>query len=182
MNTPSLFSCQQGFSLIEMLIVVAILGILVLIGYPAIISLLQSMESQRIENELKQALRQARSESFITKQDVVVCMADSNRQCNRTAQDSLLVFIDSNRNGRIDNKETPIYQTSTQLKYGTLTLNASLHRPYMRYQGNTGKPTGHFGHIKYCSQSDNKHLSFKLIVNAHGNVRIERHSLTNIAC
>lgn len=180
-HAPLLYH-QKAYTLIELMIVVAIISIIAIIAYPSILQALQSMESKRVENEIRQALRQARSESSITKQDIVVCTADMTGQCNRLAQDSLLVFNDQNRNGALDDAETPTYQTALKLKYGIISVNASLRRHYIRYQGSTNRPTGHFGHVKYCSFSDNQRLSFKVILNSYGHVRIESQELADIQC
>lgn len=173
---------QSGFGLIETMVVVIIIGILVTFAYPAIISTLQSWESKRVESELKQALRQARAQTYISKADTTLCITDTTHQCNRLGQYGLLLFVDQNKNTRLDSNETTLYYTNLNLKYGSVVVNASAHRNHIRYQGNTGKPTGHFGHILYCSPSDNKRLSFKLILNAQGGVRIQRQDLLNIGC
>lgn len=164
------------------MITLVIMSVIISIAYPYILSTRQAMESKRIEGTLKQTLRQARTQTYISKTNSILCTTDTTNQCNRLGQHGLMVFTDYNQNNTIDNNETILYQTTLNLRYGSIVVNASAHRNHIRYQGNTGKPTGHFGHILYCSPSTNKRLSFKLILNAHGTVRIERQDLIDIGC
>lgn len=133
---------QQAFSLIELMITLIIMGVIISIAYPYVLSTRQAMESKRIENILKQALRQARTQTYISKTNRILCTTDTTNQCNRLGQHGLMVFTDHNQNNIIDNHETILHQTTLNLRYGSIVVNASAHRNHIRYQGNTGKPTG----------------------------------------
>lgn len=172
----------RGFSLIELLVVVAILAVLSLIAVPYVQEWLYALEAQRVEQAFVQGLRQARTHSYITKQDTVICTVNDQGKCERSAKTSLVVFGDANRNHQKDDNESMVYQNAWRLRYGSIVLNASATRGYLRYMGDTAKPRGHIGHLRYCSVSKNKRLSFKVIVNMYGNVRVERGDLVGVGC
>ena len=173
---------QTGWTLIETLVVMAIMGVLLVIAYPYIMEMLYAAESKRVENLFVQALREARANSYITKKDVVICTLNSTGGCDRAADSLLTLFEDVNGNNRKDTTDRVIYQSDWQIKYGSILLRTSLSRDYIRYMGDTAKPRGHIGHLRYCSVSGNKRLSFKVIVNMYGNVRVERGDLVEVGC
>ena len=165
---------QLGFSLIEMMVVVALIAIVALIAYPSVMELRYTMESKRVEAAFRQGLRLARAQSHISRKDVVICTLDAMGVCKRDGDTTLTLFYDNNKNNKKDNDDTIIHQENWHLRYGTILLRTSLTRDYIRYMGDTAKPRGHIGHLRYCSVSQNSDLSFKVIVNMAGNVRVER--------
>lgn len=173
---------QQAFTLIEMLVVIAIVAIMAVIAYPYFMEWLYAIEAKRVEHLFVQGLKEARAQSYITKKDVVICTINEAGQCSRGANTMLILFHDENRNNKKDEADTLIYQSAWWIKHGEITLNTSLSRDYIRYMGDTSRPRGHIGHLRYCSVSDNKRLSFKVIVNMYGNVRVEREELVEVGC
>lgn len=173
---------QEAYTLIEMLVVVSIMGIMSVLAYPYIMEYLYAMESKRVESAFIQMTRQARNYSYMNRQDVVICTLDESGNCGRSANTTLALFYDKNRNNKKDNGDDIIEQGTWRLKYGDILLRTSLSRDYIRYMGDTAKPRGHIGHLRYCSVSKNKRLSFKVILNMHGNVRVERGDLVEVGC
>lgn len=173
---------QQAYTLVEMLVVISIIGIMIALAYPYVMEYLRAMESKRVEATFVQMLRQARNYSYITRQDVVMCTLDELGNCGRNANATLTLFYDKNRNNKKDAEDNIIEQVAWKIKYGDILLRTSASRDYIRYMGDTAKPRGHIGHLRYCSVSNNKKLSFKVIVNMYGNVRVERGDLIEVGC
>lgn len=173
---------QKAFTLVELTVVVAIIAIVALLAYPYVLHLLKASESKRVERMFIDALRQARAESYTSKQDVLICTLNAQQICDRGGRDALWVFFDNNDNNQKDVDEKALYEQQWQLKYGDIELRASALRPYIRYMGDTAKPRGHFGHLKYCSSSEEARLSFKVIFNAYGQIRVERGDLVEVGC
>lgn len=65
-------SCQSGFSLIEMLVVISIIAILAAMAAPSIGSMLDSQRNKQTAEAVVAILRQARAESQIRRQDITV--------------------------------------------------------------------------------------------------------------
>lgn len=165
---------QKAFTLVELLVVISVVAIIALIAYPSVMNLLYGIESRRVEASFIAGLREARTQSFIHKKDVVICTVDAYGVCRRGADTRLILFYDNNKNNKKDEEDTVISQSAWRLKYGDILLRTSASRDYIRYMGDTSKPRGHIGHLRYCSVSKNPQHSFKVIVNMQGGVRVER--------
>lgn len=142
---------RQGFTLVELIMTVAILAIIVTIATPIIQTQLARMEAKRIKGQLTSTLSLAKAESYTRKENVLVCLSDTEGHCHRDGDKMLLVFVDKsnskNFNPQID---LLISQQPLNLKYSKLSLRVGNRRHYIKFWGNSGTPRGHFGHIKYC--------------------------------
>ena len=72
---------QRGFTLIELMVTVAILAILVGIGVPAMNNFLNSNRHTAHTSSLKQAIQYARSEAVAKNQDVSICASSDGATC-----------------------------------------------------------------------------------------------------
>lgn len=171
----------KGFTLLEMLVVLVIVGIVMILAYPNILAWLQASESRRVEMMFKDMLREARAESYVTRKDVTICTLNEQGDCDRAGNGMLVMFYDKNSNNKKEENEKALSRQDWRLKYGKILLRASASRHYIEYKGDTARPRGHFGHLQYCSESENPRLSLKVIVNMHGQVRVERADLVGLA-
>lgn len=163
---------QRGFTLVELMVTVLILAIIVAIATPSILTQLANMESQRIKVQLKSALSLAKSESYISRQDILVCLSNDGQQCDRNSDTMLLLFVDKNNNKSFDaSTDILLVKQSLNLKYSTLKLRVGAKRHYTKFWGDSGKPRGHFGHIKYCPTSTYNHSKYQMSFNQNGIIR-----------
>lgn len=155
-----------------MMVVITIIAVLAMLAYPGMMSYLHNTEAKRVRSILMTANQQARIQSFTTKQNVVVCLANIDNICGRLAQDKVLVFYDRDGNQSMGAGEL-IEMYPLELKYGQVEMRSSARRNHMKYFGATGTPKGHFGHIKYCSEK-NTTLSYEVVVTQVGNVWVRK--------
>lgn len=172
---------QKAFTLLELSVVMVIVGIMVALAYPSILAWLQASESRRAEMMFKDMLRQARAEAYISKRDVMICTLNAQKECDRAGVGVLVMFYDENRNGKKDVNESVLFEQDWKLRYGQILLRVSAARHHIKYQGHSATPRGHFGHLRYCSESNNARLSFKVIVNGHGRVSLDRGDLVGMS-
>lgn len=142
---------NKGFTLVELIVTVCVLAIIVTIAAPAIRTQLARMEAKRIQSQLENSLALAKAESYIRRQNVIVCLSDTGGRCHRDSDKTLLLFIDKNDNNHFDAQvDSLVVQQSLNPKYSKLSLRVGSRRHYTKFWGDSGKPRGHFGHIKYC--------------------------------
>ncbi|WP_299185604.1 GspH/FimT family pseudopilin [uncultured Psychrobacter sp.] len=162
---------QSGFNLVELIVTVAILAIIATIAAPAIMDQLASMEAKRIKNQLESTLKIAKAESFIRRQNLLVCLSDAGGRCHRDSDQKLLLFVDNNNNKHFDAQiDLLVNEETLNPKYSTLSLRVGNQRHYTKFWGDSGKPRGHFGHIKYCPSPTYSQAMYQISFNQNGNI------------
>ncbi|WP_281645615.1 GspH/FimT family pseudopilin [Parendozoicomonas sp. Alg238-R29] len=78
---------DSGFTLIEMIIVIAIVGIISVMAYPSMDGFIQRNSISSQTNELISLLQYARSEAVTRKADVQVCASTNGTSCSATPAD-----------------------------------------------------------------------------------------------
>ncbi|HAV47359.1 MAG TPA: general secretion pathway protein GspH, partial [Psychrobacter sp.] len=160
-----------GFTLIELIVTVAVLAIILMIATPYILQQLASMEAKRIEGQIKNTLKLAKAESIIRRQDLLVCLSNDGGVCNRDSYKKLLLFLDTNNNNNFDvGVDGLLEEQALEPKYSTLYLRVGNKRHYTKFWGDSGSPRGHFGHIKYCPTSNYNHNMYQISFNQGGGI------------
>lgn len=98
---------QQGFTLIELMMTVALAAVLLGMGIPAYQDFVRNNRHATEVNNLISTLQVARSEAVVRNQLITVCPSTNGTGCtNNTEWESgWIVFIDANRNGAVDSGE-----------------------------------------------------------------------------
>lgn len=116
---------QRGFTLIELMVAVAILAILLAVGVPSFQSFIASSRLTTANNDLVGAITLARSEAIRRGSRVTVCKSANSTACTDDGgwQQGWIVFIDTTRagvNAEVNTGETIVsrYEALT----GSLTL------------------------------------------------------------
>lgn len=167
-------STSLGFTLVELLITIVILGILISIATPRFMNLLQDLEAKDIRSKVISALRTSKAESLIRHQYVIMCLANNNNQCHKNATDRLIVFTDKNDNHSFDaTQDTFLLIQVLNLDYGKTHLRVSAGRHYVKFFGDTGLPRGHIGHIKYCPNLASNLNKYLISFNTGGGIKFK---------
>lgn len=162
---------EQGFTLVELIVTIAVLAIITMIATPYILEQLARMEAKRIESQIRNTLTLAKAESYIRRQDLLVCLSNSGGSCHRDSYKQLLLFSDKNNNKNFDlGVDDLLEQQALEPKYSTLYLRVGDKRHYTKFWGDSGKPRGHFGHFKYCPTSTYNHTMYQISFSQGGRV------------
>lgn len=173
----------HGFTLLELMITVAILAILLAIGIPSFQSAIASSQLTNQTNRIVGALQQARIEAIKRNAHVVMCVSDDEETCDSTKSwaSGWLIFQDANKNGAQDGGETILAVGQASPSSTTSVGNTNL-KSSIRY-GADGQLVGVAnGTIRVCKLTravqDNAR---DIVLNRVGRVATERKDL-NGAC
>ncbi len=104
----------QGFTLVELLLVLAIAGIMATIAYPTMSDWLAYRRVSAKSEQLINVLRLARSESVRLNSPVYTCPVDiaatgkPNNYCSTSNAEGYAAFADRNGNKKFDNNDLPL--------------------------------------------------------------------------
>ena len=177
-----LVSKTQGFTLIEVLLTLSLLLILISLAVPSFDNTLQNSEAKEIRNQIINGFRIAKAQSYVQRQDTILCLADASFRCDAQAKEYLLVFTDHDDNHQFDQSVNQmLLQQPLNLDYGRVYLRAG-NRHYIKFFGDSGLPRGHFGHIKYCSNQYLTQNMYQISLNQQGNHRFKPYHFKKTDC
>jgi type IV fimbrial biogenesis protein FimT len=165
----------KAFTLIELLTIVAIVGVLASIAMPRFIELVNNNRMTTQFNELIASLSYARSEAIKRNMSVTVCKSNDGSMCGGDWHNGWIVFVDKDKNGVVDATDELLS------KYGALTAGSLLTfaRNRVTYS-NKGLAIGYTGKFLLCDSRGNNYRK-GLVVSNTGRVRqtVSSDSLAN---
>ncbi|HET8700843.1 MAG TPA: GspH/FimT family pseudopilin [Nitrococcus sp.] len=123
---------SKGFTLIELMITLAVAVILVVAAVPSYRSVVQENRAASQTNALLRALSYARSEAVKHAEVVTICQSSNQSSCGGSTswQGGWIVFSDDNGNGSLDSSTDILLQVGNGLSGGS-TLTAGV--KFIRY-------------------------------------------------
>lgn len=158
-----------GFTLTELLIALAITGILAMIGAPAMGSLLARTRTASAEAAIAGTLRHARSAAVLRNARVLVCPSRDGRQCSAGDdwQHGWIVAKDVDHDGEPDTG-VPVITVQPAMPAGTRVIT-SIGRGHIAFQ-----PSGSAGgsNVRFTICHANAHEGKQVILANSGRVRL----------
>ncbi|MBO2627819.1 GspH/FimT family pseudopilin [Shewanella algae] len=157
---------QLGFSLLEVMVAMALLAVLASVGAPSLKSLYEGYRAQTGIKQVQQLLQFARNQAISYGVRVSVCALKDGR-CEADAwQQGVTVFSDRNGNLALDDDDKLLFQSGAFDSQDILRYN----RDAIRFLPD-GLATGTNGTFKYCPGQANSPHSEALVINQAGRIR-----------
>ncbi|MBK0392948.1 GspH/FimT family protein [Ramlibacter algicola] len=172
-------AAQRGFSLVELLAVLAVAAVLLGVGLPSLRSLVGSMAASAASNDLLADLLFARSEALKRKARVTLCKSADGATCTTAGRwdQGWIVFVDSNGNGTRAAGEL-LLQRQQALGGDLHALGNGTLARYVAYapDGSTRQVGGAFqaGTLTVCRPSAEPVTGRLIVINANGRPRVQK--------
>ena len=175
---PTAARAAQGFTLVEMLVVLAVFGVLLTVAVPTFQSVWASVRMSAVTNDFLGALRLARTNALRLNHTVVMCVSSDAQSCNQNADwhAGWMVFVDRNNNGRRDNEDEQIFLTQGAVT-GVRILGNGAVRRFVSWRSNgtmrrgTGQGVPQMGTVTFCP--DGETHARQIVINIGGRSRIQ---------
>jgi type IV fimbrial biogenesis protein FimT len=167
-----------GFTLVELLVTVAVLALLAAVAAPSMARLVDSTRLTGYSNEFLAAMYLARSEAIKRNTRAVLCKSSTAVACNVSGgwEQGWIVFHDPNNNGTLDAGETVIHQAHALPGGLWLTGNVTVAN-YISFtpSGRTRQVNGAFqmGTLTLCKPSSETE-GRQIVINNAGRPRVIR--------
>jgi type IV fimbrial biogenesis protein FimT len=158
----------QGFTLLELMITLAIAAIIATIGVPSFMGLIRDSRMTASANDFFTALSYARSEAATRNEEVII---ESKSGVNLDWKDGWDIYIDTDDSGDFDINNDELLKTHNALPNGyTLTANAGFNTQ-ISYEP-TGLMTTSFNGRFYLCLDNDLPSSREIVINSLGRARI----------
>lgn len=174
----------QGYSLVEMVVVLALAAMLMAVVVPAVGSILASVKLTSLSNALLFDLYLARSEAIKRNGRVVLCKSADGLTCASGGgwEQGAIVFHDLNNNGSRDPGEGVIYREQVSAREIRVSGNQSVVN-YVSYgpDGRSRLASGAFqaGTLTLCRQSMDRTDARQIVINSGGRPRVQKTLVSN---
>ncbi len=162
---------ELGFSLVELLICIAILAILLGLAIPGYSSFVQKNRANQVINQLSHAINLGRSTAIITQRMVTFCRSEDGLSCGGNWQDGSILFTDQNADREINGDDQLILHIPMLELPGTLKWRSFQNRQYLQLTplGFTNYQNGNF---TYCPENNDATLAQQIVISRTGRIRL----------
>ncbi|MBW8191886.1 GspH/FimT family pseudopilin [Neiella marina] len=159
-----------GFTLLELLVTVAIVAITLLAGVPSLIDFIKSSRSSQQASYIASSLQMARLSAIDSGLVVTLCPTQNNLSSCTTSWDGpLMVFEDNDGDSSYDSGETVLKVIDAAPDTITRSFNNG---SVVSYQ-----PEGHtsdFGTFSVCADSKEAKYARSVVINLQGRIKLSR--------
>lgn len=165
---------DRGFTLVELLITIAVAGILLGFAVPTFKNVIQNSRLRTDAASLAGALNLARSEAIRRAQQVTVCLSSDGATCVTTGtwEQGWVVFADADGDETVDAGTDAIIRVYRPLAPGVTLRTAATFQNFISYNATGGSQGAGLtnGTFRLC---DDRGLTkaFGVVINATGRVR-----------
>ena len=167
---------QAGFSLVELMVVVMIVGVLGVLGGPVMTDTIKNNRVRAEADRILTTLNLTRSEAVKRNLPVSVCRSSNGTSCSGNWADGWIVFTNSDGDNTVDVGVDQVIRVYEGLNAG-YTLGGTLNADTVTYFSD-GSFAGGVGTINICSPDADPSQGWKLMLNTVGRPRAEHGTTT----
>lgn len=168
----------EGFTLIETMVVLMVMGIILGLGMPSFLNLIEKMSTESEAKVLIEGLRTARLVAIEERQNVIACPSDDGSTCGSDWDKGFLVFRNSDNadgNTTLDADEEILF--THQFKDSVIVKTGSGQNQRFLYDEN-GWSTGSAESLLICAKAGTNKNGFRVVINRAGRIRVEDSTVT----
>ena len=166
------FATSRGFTIVELMIAIAIAAILLAVAVPSFTRFAQQRAVSLKTVQVRNALELARGLALSQHQVWTVCTVDAANSCVASGGLRLVIFRDDNGDNDLSVGET--LQQEIDINSIELQLSASFGRDFMRFAGNGEALES--GNFEVCSANQSVDYGRRVIVFRSGRIRLSSDS------
>jgi type IV fimbrial biogenesis protein FimT len=158
---------QQGTTLIEQIMLLAIIGILTSVAVPSLRKLLTHNQQQIAQSDFIAALQHARETALTTGKRTLFCPTRDGSRCSKDLhwENGWLLFQD----GDVDNQPKHGPQRTGRGYGGNLIIQGTIGRHFVRFLPD-GSARGNNITLLFCQRGDTEHV-LSVMVSSSGRIR-----------
>ena len=150
----------RGFSLIELLIVIAMISILLLLAVPTQNSFFDKSKAKMMSEQLRLSINFARNEAIVRNVPIILCKSRNQKECSGEWQDGYIILAE----------KKIIFAFKNTIQNGILHWRSSLNHPYLTFMP-SGISVQENGTFWYCLKNT-ENPAWAIVINKAGRVRI----------
>lgn len=162
-----------GFTLIELIISLAILALIAMQAVPAFQKFIERSQTRIVTNELIGYLNFARSQAIQENHPVIICATSNGRICRQSKNWSgrkIMVYLDMNNDNIFKESDDRLLRISETLPQDShLRLRIFRNKPYIKWLS-TGITDTQQGNFTYCPPSRDMTNARHIIWNVSGRI------------
>lgn len=158
---------DSGFSLVELIVVMALLAILINLGIPALSHSFERNQARVAINAIYRAINLTRFTAINHGVMTTLCKSADGQSCGGQWQQGFIVFTDRNADRHVNDDDRLIQVFPAPSESGTLLFRAFQNKQYLQMtpQGFTNYQNGNF---TFCPQNKDSSLAQQVIINRSG--------------
>ncbi|ODS24873.1 hypothetical protein AB835_01005 [Candidatus Endobugula sertula] len=160
----------RGFTLLELFFTMVIVVILAGLAVPPFTHLIKSFRSQDLYNNVFSLIQYARSKAAFSGEDVLLCPSIDTIHCNKDWENTLIIFVDNNKNRIRDHHEVIDRSISLLKNNEKIIWRAFGSNRYIRFVSD-GSTEYQNGNLTICPADKNIDLMQRIIVYKSGRAR-----------